>query len=141
MRDDWWAPSGAVDLNRPGIYEWTITGVGRYIGKAGTLKRRIREYPNNVRKLLDGQPYRKKYPTRFRAIHHHLYVGRETGRHISVTVLEHCARSELNARERYWIQARLKDFERGGLPVLNNEAGWRSTMKFSDLPRADDLDR
>ena len=123
MKDDWWkfAEPDAIDLGQPGIYEWTIVGVCRYVGKAKRLKTRIRHYPNNVRKLGDGRAYRKGDPTGFRAIHRELHQGRETGNAILVGVLETCDACELIARERHWINVRRAEEAKGGLRLLNSE--------------------
>ena len=93
-------------LTLPGIYEWRIEGVGSYVGKSKGLTRRLREYPNNVRKLLSGLPYRRGKPDRFRRIHHELRAAMESGRRVTVTIIENCSVDEINERERYWIVQR-----------------------------------
>ena len=54
-------PEG-IDLGQPGIYAWDIEGVGTYIGQSKNLRSRVREYPNNIRKLAEALPYRKSKP-------------------------------------------------------------------------------
>ncbi|KQS84800.1 hypothetical protein [Rhizobium sp. Leaf383] len=98
-------PEG-IDLSRPGIYQWTIEGVGTYIGQSRNLRSRLREYDNNVRKLAAGLPYRKSKPYAFRAVHRELHAAKSSGAEITVTILENCGLKELNARERFWIAAR-----------------------------------
>lgn len=121
MRADWWAIADQPDitLNRPGIYEWRIGDALLYIGKSKRLPRRIREYPNNVRKLLAGEPYRKGKPAQYR--HIHLAMGRAHKDRIPVLVaiLENCDHAILNQRERHWIELRKREQRRGGPQVLN----------------------
>jgi hypothetical protein len=121
LRDNWWTPDAAehIDLDRPGIYEWRIGSDSLYIGKSERLRGRIREYPNNVRKLITGEAYRKNKPTRYRDIHHELRAAHDGMTPVIVTILENCARADLNQRERYWIATRRAEAELGGPRVLN----------------------
>lgn len=121
LRVDWWKQNIGpdIDLTQPGIYEWQIEGVGVYIGQSKRLRQRIREYPNNVSKLLRGAPYRKSKLTAYRAIHHELKRAYEDLNLVSVTVLENCNISELNERERHWIAVRRFEASQGGPAVLN----------------------
>lgn len=98
--------SNHVDIDLPGIYEWQIEGVGSYIGKSKRLKKRLREYPNNVRKLIAGLPYRASKPQSFRLIHHELHRAQEEKRQIVFTVVENCPLAELSEREQFWIAER-----------------------------------
>lgn len=98
-------PEG-IDLNQPGIYAWDIEGVGTYIGQSKNLRSRLREYPNNVRKLAEGLPYRKSKPDAWRHIHWRLHEAKLGGMGVTVTVLENCEIERLNDRERYWISIR-----------------------------------
>ena len=100
------AHTDGCDLDRPGIYEWRIAESEAYVGQSKRLRSRLREYPNNVRKLLTGQPYRRGRPSSFRFIHHELAKAQAEGRAITFTVLENCAVEDLNHRERYWIAKR-----------------------------------
>jgi hypothetical protein len=95
-----------INLDLPGIYEWRIEGVGSYIGKSRHLRRRLREYPNNIRKLQLGLPYRKHKPTEFRLVHHELHRAHVEGRRIVLSVIENCASDTLADRERHWITLR-----------------------------------
>lgn len=98
--------SERIDLAQPGIYEWRIYGVGSYIGKSRRLESRLREYPNNLRKMLAGLPYRAGNPEGYRHVHHALraaILGRQA---ITLTVLENCEVADLNGRERHWIELR-----------------------------------
>lgn len=108
-----------IDLDLPGIYEWRIGNESLYIGKSARLRGRIREYPNNVRKLIAGEPYRKGKPTSYREVHHELRNAHDGMIAVTVTVLENCARADLNRRERYWIATRRAEAEHDGPRVLN----------------------
>lgn len=121
MRTDWWAldSSKNADISLPGIYEWRIGDAAVYVGKAKRLRKRIREYPNNVRKLLTGAPYRRGKATAFRDIHHHLRRAHDEQIVVRVRVLENCENDELNSREQYWIAIRRAEADNGGPQVLN----------------------
>jgi hypothetical protein len=99
-----------VDVNKPGIYEWRIEGVGTYIGKYTHIRRPLREYTRNVaRRLarrLAGQWYRKNNTDGFRRIHLELAKAVESKWRITLTILENVAPEELNQREQALIQAR-----------------------------------
>lgn len=74
-----------VDSRAPLIYMWEITNSGggivyRYIGKSERgATRPLRDYPKNVRNLLNGKPYRRGNPKGFRKVHyqlaHAVYLG------------------------------------------------------------------
>ena len=120
-REDWWEsdiPEG-IDLDLPGIYEWSIGDECLYIGKSVRLRGRIREYPNNVRKLIAGESYRKSKPTSYREVHHELRSAHDGMIAVRVTVLENCDRSDLNQREQYWIAIRRAEAANGGPRVVN----------------------
>lgn len=117
----WWTvevPQG-LTLSLPGIYEWRIGSGFVYIGKSKRLRRRIREYPNNVRKLIDEKPYRLGDPEGFRAVHYSLMAAHDQQWPVTVTILENCFAADLNAREQHWIEARRYDESAGGPRVLN----------------------
>jgi hypothetical protein len=95
-----------IDLERPGIYEWRIEGAGCYIGKSKRLRARLREYPNNLRKMIAGLPYRAGKPEAFRRVHHELHAALAAGRSVTLTVLENCDAGALSERERFWIARR-----------------------------------
>jgi hypothetical protein len=74
-----------VNLRAPLIYMWEIKDrsgsiVFRYIGKSerGAV-RPLRDYPRNVRNLLNGKSYRSGNPRGFRRVHwqlaHAFYLG------------------------------------------------------------------
>jgi hypothetical protein len=88
-----------VDLARPGIYEWTIEGVGTYIGKYKRISRPQRAYARNVANLLAGKPYRKSKPYQFRGIHHALAEAVRHRRHVTLTILENPAAWKIDSRE------------------------------------------
>lgn len=120
-RKDWWRIQidDTLNLYLPGIYEWRIGEESVYVGKSKCLKLRLRHYPNNVRRLIAGQPYRKGKPVSFRDVHHELRVAHDRFLTVTVTILENCDKAELNERERYWIMRRTEEAESGGPRVLN----------------------
>ena len=95
-----------IDLARPGIYEWRIEGVGSYVGQSCQLRRRLSRYAANLRRVRKGLPRRVIGPDSHREIHEALFAAVGAGRLVSVTVLENCELTELNARERFWIDRR-----------------------------------
>lgn len=121
LREGWWrdAIPEHIDLDQPGVYEWRIGHDSIYIGKSARLSGRIREYPNNVRKLIAGEAYRRGNPTSYRAIHHELRAAHDRLLAVSVTVIENCRKDDLNKRERYWIATRRAEAGQGGPRVLN----------------------
>lgn len=121
IRADWWSveiPKGQC-LDLPGIYEWRIGERFLYIGKSKALARRIREYPNNVRKLIAGQAYRKSNPNAYRPVHIELRRAHDALTPVTVAILENCEVSALNERERHWIALRNSEEQVGGRKVLN----------------------
>ena len=98
-----------VDLNWslprekvPGIYLWRI-GREIYVGKATSLRSRLRAYRSNTRRFLTGGMYRQGDPDGWRPVHRALAKAAEAGLPISVEVLEFCSKDQLDARERYWL--------------------------------------
>ena len=121
LRDGWYAKQAdPSQLASAGIYEWRIEGVGLYVGQSRRLASRLREYPNNVRKLIAKAPYRKGKPDGFRAIHKSLMDAHERKIAVAFSVLEICERGDLNAQERHWIKRRRQEEADGGLRVLNS---------------------
>jgi hypothetical protein len=121
MRRGWYTRQiPAADLPLAGIYLWTIVGVGVYVGQAQRLQSRLRQYPNNVRKLLKGMPYRKGKPDDYRVIHRELAKAHAAETSVIVSILETCDPTSLNERERYWINRLRAEAERSGLRVLNS---------------------
>ena len=121
LRPDWYVREieATLDLGQPGIYEWRIDGVGVYIGKALRLKSRLRAYPNNVRRMLQGLHWHGD-PTRgYRPIHHALRDAHDAGALVILRVLEVCSPEVRNEREQYWIRLRREEAAAGGPPVLN----------------------
>jgi hypothetical protein len=119
---DWFTQNIPDDINldAPGIYEWRIEGVGVYVGKSKRLRSRLKEYPNNVRKIVEGRPYRKNNHDGFRVVHHKLREGRDCKLTITFTVLQNCNVGEINKREQFWIKSRRDEQQAGGLTVLNS---------------------
>lgn len=102
---DWRRALLPADLSRcSGIYRWEIAGVGSYVGKSRNLARRLREYPNNIRKLMLGLPYRKGKPDGFRGIHRELARALDRGASIQCSVIELCPSEQLSDRETHWIE-------------------------------------
>lgn len=95
-----------VDTLRPGLYEWHIEGVGRYIGKYKRIRRPTREYWRNVVRLLAGRNYRKGEPDGYRRIHRELAAAFREGRAVTLTILENCPPGEIDRRERELIAER-----------------------------------
>lgn len=110
-----------VDPTQPGIYEWQIEDVGLYIGQYTRSTRPRGEYGKNLVNLLNGRPYRKGKPDKFRTIHHQLAQAVREGRRITLFLVENVAeKSARNQRERELIAERRRAAAQGGLPVLNS---------------------
>lgn len=92
-----------VDTSRPGIYQWTIEGVGTYIGKYTRIKRPMAEYKRNVERLMADLEYRKGNPDGYRRIHRELRCAVRHKRPITLVILENPPAGELNRRERELI--------------------------------------
>lgn len=121
LREGWYVREveANLDLEQPGIYEWRIEGVGVYVGKALRLKSRLRAYPNNVRRMLQGLHWHGD-PTRdYRPIHHALRAAHDTEAVVGVRVLELCSPEARNEREQHWIRLRRQEAAAGGPRVLN----------------------
>lgn len=118
MRHDWWrfVPNDATDMHLPGIYEWRIEDQKIYIGQSKHLVSRIHEYPNNVRKILAGEPYRRGNPKGFRRVHDALRLAHDQHCRVTVAILENCPLSDLNEKKRAWIVLRREQ----GIEVLND---------------------
>lgn len=93
--------------------------MGIYIGKAKVLRRRVRDYPRNVLALIQGRPWHGNPLKEYRAIHKALREAHDAGTPVTVTVLEICDPAIRAERERYWIDLRRREAERGGPAVLN----------------------
>lgn len=91
-------------LDTPGLYTWTIEGVGVYVGKFTRKSRPLREYNKNVRNLISGRPYRKGNVDGFRTIHRELAKALQSQIPIGLTIVENRSPSELNSRERDLIE-------------------------------------
>ena len=118
MREDWFIAS--PPSKGAGIYEWRIEGVGVYVGQAKRLAARMRAYPNNVRKLLEGRPWRKSADRPFRDVHYALRDAHEAGASVTFSILENCPPELLNERERYWIDRRREEIAGTGLKLFNS---------------------
>jgi hypothetical protein len=120
MRKGWYQVAITPDVDRhdAGIYEWRIEGVGVYIGQSKRLLSRLQNYPNNVRKILAGLPWRKGSARDFRVVHHRLREAHDENASVTFTFLENCPIELLNERERFWINRRRAEAESSRLPVL-----------------------
>ena len=132
MKSGWFAiVLGNFDPHMPGIYEWRIPGVGVYIGKAGTLSKRIRAYPNNVRRMLLDLPWHGNPHKQYRLIHRALKWAYAQGILVEVVILENCESGNRAERERYWINKRAHEAAKGGPPLLNS-GYWDNSKSFDD---------
>jgi hypothetical protein len=93
-----------IDEAKPGIYKWTIDGIGSYIGKYKSIRRPKEQYRQNVRRLLQGGDYRKSKPGAYRRIHRELAQALLDGRKIELRILENVDPAKINARERELIR-------------------------------------
>ncbi len=101
----WPHPDESVaKCNLPGIYRFTIDGLGVYVGRFTNASRPLREYSRNVEKLLEGRPYRPKNHDGFRHVHRVLHQAVMEGRSITLEIVENVDPKMLNERERYWIK-------------------------------------
>jgi hypothetical protein len=121
--------SGGFDLGLAGIYEWRISGIGIYVGKAALLTKRIRAYPNNVRRMGQNLPWHGNPNKSYRLIHHALLQARAERLPVEVHVLENCALDDRSAREHYWIQRRANEAAHGG-PALLNSGYWDNSRSL-----------
>lgn len=122
LRDGWYtlAELDAADLDVAGIYQWEIEGVGIYVGKALKLGKRIRAYPNNVRRMIQGLHWHGDASKEYRRVHHALREAYEAGNSVAVRILERCDPAERKKREDEWIARRRAEHLAGGPPVLND---------------------
>lgn len=88
---------------KPVIYRFTIDEKWTYVGRFTRASRPLKEYERNVRKLIEGRPYRPLRPDRFRAIHRALFWAHSERRPIKLEKIENVKRDQLNERERHWI--------------------------------------
>ena len=124
LRENWYTRQidASFDTKLAGIYEWRIEGIGIYVGKARELHSRIGNYPNNVRRMMEGLPWHGDPTKKYRPIHHALRRAYDEGLEVSVVVLETCD-SDPNTRkrlERVWIDRRRSEEQAGGPKVLNS---------------------
>lgn len=107
-------------MSGAGIYLWLVEGKGVYIGKAKAIRSRLRAYPNNVRRYLNGDPWHGNPAKSYRRIHRALAEAHQQLVPVAVRVLECCDPNIRSERERYWIGFYRQEEARGGLPVLND---------------------
>ena len=87
----------------PGIYIWTIKGVGRYVGKYSSKRRPLSQYARNVHRILNQEPYRKNNPNGFRHIHRALVDALKKGLPIELIFFENVPLDTLRQREKELI--------------------------------------
>jgi hypothetical protein len=98
--------TAGATLDRPGIYEWRIEGVGSYIGKFTKKGRPLNDYQRNVARLIDRKPYRPKRPEAFRHIHRVLATAVSSGTPVTLIIVENPPLPDINRRERELIRLR-----------------------------------
>lgn len=107
-------------MDAAGIYEWSIKGVGVYVGKAKMLRKRLRDYPKNVRAMIEGRPWHGNPAKEYRDIHKALRAAYDAGTPVIVTVLETCDPIIRSEREQHWIRVRRTEADQGGPKLLNS---------------------
>lgn len=66
---------------------WRI-GADVYVGKSiNGVGRAVKEYRNNVRKMIEGQPYRKNKPDAWRRVHRRLHAATVAGETITLELI------------------------------------------------------
>ena len=126
LRQGWFEAIVAnTELPEAGIYEWRIEcparGVSIYVGKSKKLRSRLREYKNNIRKLLSKAGYRKSNPNGFREIHRELYRAYEADIIVRYRILQAATHGSLNELEQVWIRQRRTEADSGGFKFLNSD--------------------
>jgi uncharacterized protein YfaQ (DUF2300 family) len=121
LRPEWFElQHDGFDLNSAGVYEWRVGSAALYVGKAKVLRRRLRDYPNNVRRMLQGLPWHGDVTKPYRLIHVALRSAYEQKLPVVVRVVENCDPDTRSERERHWIARRREEARQGGPPVLNS---------------------
>lgn len=106
LQKDWFTEELVpnVDASLPGIYQWRVNGYSIYVGQYSRSNRPRRHYSQNLSNLLNGLPYRKGKPDKFRQVHHDLKRAYIAGSTITLRLIEnHLAKDERNKRERELI--------------------------------------
>lgn len=93
-----------VDESKPGIYQWTIEGVGSYIGKYSHIDRPRKQYGRNVERKINLKPYRRSKEEGFRRIHEALAEAVRSNRRVQLRILQNADPAELNACEQAFIR-------------------------------------
>jgi hypothetical protein len=122
LRSEWYQQTTdpSVNMNAAGVYQWSIEGVGLYVGKAKVLRTRLRDYPRNIRAMLEGRYWHGNPAKDYRDIHIALRAAYDNETPVVVTVLENCDPAIRSEREQYWIRIRRAEAAKGGPPVLNS---------------------
>lgn len=95
-----------VDPQLPGIYQWSVEGVGVYVGKYKYPSRPLVEYERNLMKIMEGRPYKALKPEGFRPIHLALYEAIQSGKLITLTIIENGPVAALTVRRDELIRER-----------------------------------
>ena len=123
-------------LDSPGIYAWHVVGAngyhGVYIGKATKIGDRMRAYPKNVQRNLEGKPYHGNSSKDYRPVHYKLTEALQSGMHVVFEVVEECPCENLNERENYWINHWREGEARGNVEVLNGTRRAKSPKHDTD---------
>jgi hypothetical protein len=122
LREGWFqlAIDPSLNMDAAGVHQWSIEGVGVYIGKAKVLSTRLRAYPRNVIAMMEGRPWHGNPLKEYRKIHKALCKAHDNGTVVTVTVLEICDPSVRAEREGHWIRVRRAEAEAGGANLLNS---------------------
>lgn len=120
LRRGWYeVRANSAQLDSAGIYEWKIKDVAVYVGKSENIRSRMMEYPNNIRKMINGLPYRLRNEDGYRSVHRKLCEAHDKGFKVTFSVLEICEPEFLSEREDRWIEATRTKNAGSRVEVLN----------------------
>ena len=84
----------------PLLYRILINNRICYIGCANTARRPQVAYSRNVKRMIEGKPYRKNKPEGFRLIHRRLFEAVQNGENVLIELIRNVARENKFAEER-----------------------------------------
>lgn len=101
LRDDRYcrAIDPTLNMGEAGVYQWSIEGIGVYVGRAKVLRDHLSADPRNVLTMREGRPRHGNPAREYRGIHKALGVAYDAGTSVTVTVLEICDPSVLAERK------------------------------------------
>ncbi len=105
-----------VDPNSPLLYRILIKNRICYIGCANTARRPQKAYSRNVRRMIEGQPYRNNNPDGFRLIHKRICEAVQSGENVSIELIRNVSSENKFAEERAEIA---KYHQVPGIELLN----------------------